>query len=80
VLRSLIRRRLLAARSESRSGDVLAGEFVQALWGGPTGILRSITKGYGLVFWMRHPGRYEIINIKLLRRAPEPKVKGREGS
>lgn len=67
------RRKILLARASVR-GDVLAGEFVQCLWGGPVGFLMSVEKnGVGLVWWMRHPGRREIIDTRLLKRAPEPK-------
>jgi hypothetical protein len=63
---------ILRTKLEPPRGDVLAGEFVQCLWGGPVGFLRSVEKnGVGLVLWLRHPGRYEIIDTKLLRRAPE---------
>jgi hypothetical protein len=75
VFHSLIRRKLLVARA-NRRGDVLAGEFVQCLWGGPVGFLKSVqSNGVGLVWWIRQPGRYEIIDTKLLKRAEEPKVK-----
>jgi len=80
VARFSLRRLFAAARVANPSGDVLAGEFVQCLWGGPIGFLRSTTNDYGLVFWLRQPGRYEIINLNLLRKAPEPRVGGREGS
>lgn len=69
---SRFRRRTLIARPGLR-GDVLAGEFVQCQWGGPVGFLKSVEKnGMGLVFWLRQPGRYEIIDTRLLKRAPEP--------
>ena len=81
VLRSLLRRRMLAARSANQPSDVLAGEFVQCLWGGPIGFLRSKEKnGMGLVWWFRQVGRYEIIDTRLLRKASEPKVRGRDSS
>jgi hypothetical protein len=81
VLRSLLRRRLIAARMENRPSDVLAGEFVQCLWGGPTGFLRSKeANGIGLVWWFCRVGRYEIIDCRLLRKSPEPVIRGREAS
>jgi len=74
-------RRLFAGPLRDRPGDVLAGEFVQCLWGGPVGFLRSKeTNGTGLVWWLCRVGHYEIIDTRLLRRANEPRVKGREGS
>jgi hypothetical protein len=80
VARSFFRR-LFAGSLNNRPGDVLPGEFVQCLWGGPTGFLKSKEKnGTGLVWWMGRVGRYEIIDCRLLRKAPEPQIKGRESS
>lgn len=79
--RSFLRRLFAPSIRERPPGDVLAGEFVQCLWGGPVGFLRSKEKnGIGLVWWFRVVGRYEIIDTKLLRKAAEPKIEGREGS
>lgn len=65
-------RRLLIARVGNERGDVLAGEFVQCLWGGPTGYLRSVeTNGMGLVWWLRQVGAYEVIHTSLLKPAKE---------
>lgn len=76
-----IRRRRIPMARQVVAADVLAGEFVQCLWGGPIGFLRSKEKnGYGLVLWIKYPGCYEIIDTKLLKRAPEPRVHGREAS
>lgn len=81
MFRSLLRRRILAARSDNKAADVLAGEFVQCVWGGPVGFLRSKERnGIGLVWWFCCVGRYEIIDTRLLRKAPEPTVKGRRSS
>jgi hypothetical protein len=81
VGRSSFFRRLFAGSIRDRPGDVLAGEFVQCLWGGPIGFLKSKeTNGIGLVWWFNVVGRYEIIDTKLLRKAAEPKVAGREAS
>lgn len=66
------RRLLVARRAQHFAADVLAGEFVQCVWGGPVGFLKSKEKnGYGLVLWIKHPGCYEIIDTKLLKRAPD---------
>ena len=75
-------RRLFAPPLQDRGpGDVMPTEFVQCLWGGPIGILRSKHEnGTGLVWWLCTVGRYEIIDTRLLRKAAEPKVQGKEGS
>lgn len=70
--RSSVRRRLLVARIANVRGDVLAGEFVQCLWGGPIGFLKSTEEnGMGLVLWLKQPGFREIIHTSLLKQAPE---------
>lgn len=69
------RRKLILVGRSKRNGDVLPSEFVQCLWGGPVGVLKSVEKnGMGLVWWIKHPGFYEVIDTKLLRQADEPKV------
>ena len=69
------RRPILMVPLAKQAGDVLPSEFVQCLWGGPVGILRSVEKnGVGLVWWLKHPGFYEVIDTKILRQADEPKV------
>lgn len=73
-------RRLFAPARFNQSADVLPTEFVQCVWGGPVGILRSKEKnGMGLVLWIKQPGKYEIINTRLLRRAQEPNEPYRRG-
>ena len=73
-------RRLFAPARFNQSADVLPPEFVQCVWGGPVGILRSKEKnGMGLVLWINHPGKYEIIHTRLLRRAQEPNEPYRRG-
>lgn len=64
------RRLLMARRLDGR--DVLPGEFVQRLWGGPTGFLLSVeNNGTGLVHWLNRPGHNQIIHTSHLKQAEQ---------
>lgn len=61
----------LRPRNGDNIGDILPGEIVRAVWGGPIGFVESIAPetSTAIIFWHTSRGYREIVAFAQLRRA-----------
>jgi hypothetical protein len=69
VARSIFRRlRILRAKIANEGGDVVVGDFVRPVWGGPLGFVVSISKGWATALRVHEsPGHRDIIEVRFLK-------------
>lgn len=61
-------RRVLRKWLANHRPDILPGDTVVAIWGGPAGWVKDTSGDCATVWWHTHVGRYEIIQLNYLRK------------
>lgn len=67
-------RRLLIIRANSldEGGDVVVGDFVRPIWGGPLGFVEYVKDGWVTALRVNNPhGHRDIMEAKFFKRASE---------
>lgn len=64
-------RRLLIIRAHSmdEGGDIVVGDFVRPIWGGPLGFVESVKNGWATALRVNNPhGHRDIMEAKFFKR------------